>query len=140
VQTDSSNQIIVAGALPSQTSFSVDGISSVSLGNWNSMTELFPSFNAIEEIKISESLNPAEFGGVADVTTISKSGTNSFHGGAFENFQNTDLNAGDTFSHQVTPVKMNDFGAYVSGPIVRNKTFFFASGEILRLPKNLTSI
>jgi hypothetical protein len=45
---------------------------------------MFPSFNSIEEIKISETLNPAEFGGVADITTISKSGTNGLHGGLFE--------------------------------------------------------
>ena len=140
VQTDANNNISVAGSLPSQTTFSVDGISTVSLGSWEAMTELFPSFNAIEEIKVSETLNPAEYGGVADVTTVSKSGTNTFHGGAFENFQNTDLNASDTFSHKVTPVKLNDFGIFVGGPIVRNKTFFFASGEILRLPKNLTNI
>ena len=140
VQTDANNNISVAGSLPSQTTFSVDGISTVSLGSWEAMTELFPSFNAIEEIKVSETLNPAEYGGVADVTTVSKSGTNTFHGGAFENFQNTDLNASDTFSHEVTPVKLNDFGIFVGGPIVRNRTFFFASGEILRLPKNLTNI
>jgi len=140
VQTDANNNIAVAGSLPSMTTISVDGISTVDLGNWDALTELFPSFNAIEEIKISETLNPAEYGGVADVTTVSKSGTNTFHGGAFENFQNTDLNASDTFSHKVTPVKLNDFGVFVGGPVVRNKTFFFASGEILRLPKNLTNI
>ncbi len=111
------------------TTISVDGISTVDLGNWDALTELFPSFNAIEEIKVSETLNPAEYGGVADVTTVSKSGTNTFHGGAFENFQNSDLNASDTFSHKVTPVKLNDFGVFAGGPIVRNKTFFFASGE-----------
>lgn len=140
VQTDSNNNIQVAGSLPSMTSISIDGISTVDLGNWDALTELFPSFNAIEEIKISETLNPAEYGGVADVTTVSKSGTNTFHGGAFENFQNTDLNASDTFSHKVTPVKLNDFGIFVGGPIVRNKTFFFTSGEILRLPKSTTNI
>jgi len=140
VQTDANNNIAVAGSLPSMTTISVDGISTVDLGNWDALTELFPSFNAIEEIKVSETLNPAEYGGVADVTTVSKSGTNTFHGGAFENFQNTDLNASNTFSHQVTPVKLNDFGVFLGGPIRRNRTFFFASGEILRLPKSLTNI
>jgi len=70
---------------------------------WRPLTELFPSFNAIEEIKISQTLNPAEYSGVADITTVSKSGTNSFRGGAFENLQNTAFNASDTFSHEVTP-------------------------------------
>ncbi len=146
VQTDGNN-IIVAGALPSQQSLTIDGISSIGPGgNGNggeALAELFPSFNAIEEIKISETLNPAEYGGVADVTTVSKSGTNNFHGGLFENVQNTDFNAADTFSHEVAPVKMNNFGAFVGGPVIiphlyngHNRTFFFGSGEVLRLPKS----
>jgi hypothetical protein len=142
VQTDGS-QITVSGAGPSQLSISLDGISSVGPGSFVGITELFPSFNSIEEIKISENLNPPEYGGVADITTISKSGTNTFHGGLFENFQNTDMNAADTFSHLVTPVKLNDFGAYVGGPVVipgiyngHDKTFFFISSEVLRLPKS----
>ena len=144
VQIDNNNNIIVAGATPSQISLTVDGISSVGPGTLGGLAELFPSFNSIEEIKISETLNPAEFGGVADVTTVSKSGTNEFHGGLFENVQNTDFNAADTFSHIVTPVKLNNFGLYVGGPVIfpklyngRNKTFFFGSYEALRLPKEL---
>jgi hypothetical protein len=147
VQIDSANNIQVAGALPSQLSFTIDGISSVGPGSLGSLTELFPSFNAIEEIKISETLNPAEFGGVADITTVSKSGTNEFHGGAFENVQNTAFNAADFFSNEVTPVKLNDFGIYLGGPVIipkiyngRNRTFFFGSFEALRLPKSSTAL
>src|SRR6202795_4416711 len=128
VQTDDHNNIVVAGASPSQISITIDGISSVGVvsGSGNQATggalqELFPSFNAIEEIKISETLNPAEFGGVADITTLSKSGTNSFHGGAFENVQNTAFNAADTFSNQVNPVKLNNFGVYIGGPEILPK-------------------
>jgi hypothetical protein len=153
VQVDSSNNISVAGALPSQLSVSIDGISSAGpgFGGGNqtgvALSELFPSFNAIEEIKISETLNPAEYGGVADITTVSKSGTNNFHGGLFENVQNTDFNASDTFSHEVTPVKLNNFGVYLGGPVIlpklyngHNRTFFFGSFEVLRLPKSLTTV
>jgi hypothetical protein len=147
VQIDNQNNIAVASATPSQVSITVDGISSVGPGSYGALTEVFPSFNAIEEIKISETLNPAEYGNVADVTTISKSGTNSFHGGLFENLQNTAFNASDYFSHQVSPIHLNDFGAYVGGPVVipglyngHNKTFFFASGELLRLPRGQTAI
>jgi hypothetical protein len=135
--------ITVGGAGPSQLSISVDGISTIGPGNLGALTEMFPSFNSIEEIKISEVLNPAEFGGVADITTVSKSGTNEFHGGLFENVQNTAFDAADTFSHLVTPVKMNDFGGYLGGPVIfpklyngRNHTFFFGSYEVLRLPKS----
>jgi hypothetical protein len=142
VQTDSAGNISVAGATPSQLSITIDGISSVGPGTMGALGELFPSFNAIEEIKISETMNPAEFGGVADITTVSKSGTNQFHGGAFENLQNSDMNASDTFSHTTPTIKMNNFGAYMGGPVIfphlyngRDKTFFFGSFEALRLPK-----
>jgi Carboxypeptidase regulatory-like domain len=150
VQIDNSangGTMMVAGAGPSQLSFTIDGISSVGPGTLGALSEMFPSFNSIEEIKISETLNPAEFGGVADVTTISKSGTNEFHGGAFENIQNTDFNAADTFSHIVTEDKLNDYGIYLGGPVIlpklyngKNKTFFFGSFERLTLPKSETYV
>ncbi len=148
VQIDSNNNITVAGATTSQLSFSIDGISSVGPGaQAGALTEMFPSFNAIEEIRISENLNPAEYGGVADVTTVSKSGTNAFHGGAFENVQNNDFNASDTFSHTTPAIKLNDYGVYLGGPVIlpkiyngRNRTFFFGSFERLSLPKDLTAV
>lgn len=146
VQIDNNNNITVAGATTSQLSFSIDGISSVGPGaTAGPLTEMFPSFNAIEEIRISENLNPAEYGGVADVTTVSKSGTNALHGGAFENVQNNDFNAADTFSHVTPLIKMNDYGMYLGGPVVlpklyngHDKTFFFGSFERLSLPKDET--
>lgn len=150
VQIDNSSNggnITVAGAGPSQLSVTIDGVSSVGPGTLGALSEMFPSFNSIEEIKISETLNPAEYGGVADITTVSKSGTNEFHGGLFENVQNTDFNAADTFSHIVAEDKMNNFGIYLGGPVIlpklyngRNKTFFFGSFEALRLPKTETYV
>ncbi len=148
VQIDSQNNITVAGATTSQLSFSIDGISSIGPGTTaGPLTEMFPSFNAIEEIRISENLNPAEYGGVADVTTVSKSGTNTVHGGAFENAQNNDFNASDTFSHTTPLIKMNDYGIYMGGPVVlpkiyngHDKTFFFGSFERLSLPKEQTAL
>ncbi len=107
------------------------------------VSELFPSFNAIEEIRIGETINPAEFGGVADITTISKAGSNHLHGGVFENFQNSYTNAADFFSHEVNEVKMNNFGIYMGGPVVipklyngHDKTFFFGSFEALAAAQN----
>jgi hypothetical protein len=153
VQTDTNGNISVAGTLPSQLSMSIDGISSMGTGSAISInavgavSELFPSFNAIEEIRIGETINPAEFGGVADITTISKAGSNHLHGGVFENFQNSYTNAADFFSHMVNEVKMNNFGIYMGGPVVipklyngHDKTFFFGSFEALRLPKTQTEI
>jgi hypothetical protein len=153
VQTDANGNISVAGTLPSQLSMSIDGISSMGTGSAittnsvGAIAEMFPSFNAIEEIRIGETINPAEFGGVADITTISKAGSNHLHGGVFENFQNSYTNAADFFSHQVNEVKMNNFGIYMGGPVVipklyngHDKTFFFGSFEALRLPKTQTEV
>jgi len=147
VQTDSQGNISVAGTLPTQLSMSIDGISSVGPATLGALSELFPSFNAIEEIRIGETINPAEFGGVADITTISKAGTNHYHGGVFENIQNNFFNAADFFSNAVPILKMNNFGIYGGGPVVlpkiyngHDKTFFFGSFEALRLPKSQPEI
>jgi len=140
VQTDANGNISVAGTKPTMLSVSLDGISSTgpraasgTVGG--PMNEMFPSFNTIAEIRVSEVNNAAEFGGVSDITTISKSGSNSFHGGAFENIQNSDMNARNLFAATKPVVKLNDFGAYGGGKIWKDRTFFFTSYEGLRLPK-----
>lgn len=147
VQTDPTGGISVAGALPTMLSITIDGISAVGPRTDGPLTELFPSFNAIEEIRVGELINPAEFGGIADITTISKSGTNAFHGGAFEILQNSELNAGNTFSHTTPTLKMNDFGFFAGGPVLfpkvyngHDKTFFFLSYEGLRLPRQVVQV
>ena len=82
VETDASGNISVAGAKPSQLSISLDGISTMSPRNSAPISELFPSFDGIAEIRVSEINNTAEFGGVSDITTISKSGSNTYHAAA----------------------------------------------------------
>ena len=136
VQTDSSGNISVAGTKPTMLSVSIDGISST--GRSGPLTEMFPSFNSIAEIRVSEINNAAEYGGVSDITTISKSGSNSYHGGVFENIQNSDMNARNLFAATKAIVKLNDFGAYGGGKIWKDRTFFFASYEGLRLPRQTT--
>jgi hypothetical protein len=149
VQVDSAGNISVAGANPSQLSISLDGISIMGprAAENGPINELFPSFNAIEEIRVSEVVNPAEFGGVADIATISKSGTNAYHGGVFENLQNSYMNAANTFTHTTPTLKMNDFGIYMGGPLSipklysgHDRTFFFGSFEALRLPRQVIQI
>jgi Carboxypeptidase regulatory-like domain/TonB dependent receptor len=140
VQTDANGNVSVAGTKPTMLSVSIDGISSTGSRAASGtvggpMNEMFPSFNTIAEIRVSEVNNAAEFGGVSDITTISKSGSNSFHGGAFENIQNSDMNARNLFASSKPVVKLNDFGAYGGGKILTDRTFFFASYEGLRLPK-----
>ena len=141
VQTDDSGNLAVMGTTPALMSVTVDGISSVGVEFSGPVNEMFPSFNSIEEIRVSESNNNAEFSGVADITTVSKAGTNLFHGGIFENHENTVLNAGNPFGPK-PKIIMNDFGGTLGGPIViphlyngHDRSFFFASYEGLRLPR-----
>jgi hypothetical protein len=142
VQTDASGNLSVAGAKPAMLSVSVDGISSMSPRNSAPIAELFPSFNTIAEIRVSEINNAAEFGGVSDITTISRGGSNTYHGGVFENLQNTALNARNPFSATRPKLNMNNFGGFIGGPLNipglykgKDKTFFFFSYEGLRLPR-----
>lgn len=142
VQTDPNGNLSIAGAKTSMLSVSLDGITTVSPRSSSPISELFPTFGGIAEIRVSEINNTAEFGGVSDITTTSRGGANLLHGGLFDNFQNTALNARNTFSATVPKLDMNDFGVYAGGPVRipkvysgRDKTFFFASYEGLRLAK-----
>jgi hypothetical protein len=141
VETDASGNISVAGAKPSMLTSSLDGISTVSPKGSAPIAELFPSFDSIAEIRVSEINNTAEFGGVSDITTISKSGSNSFHGGLYENNQTSFLDARNTFAATVPKLTLNDYGLFVGGPVTvpklyrgKDRTFFFMSYEGLRRP------
>ena len=81
VQTDDSGNLAVMGTTAALLSVTIDGISSVGVEYSGPVNEMFPSFNSIEEIRVSESNNNAEFCGVADITTVSKAGTIQYHGG-----------------------------------------------------------
>jgi hypothetical protein len=142
VQTDDGGNLAVMGTTAALLSVTIDGISSVGVEYSGPVNEMFPSFNSIEEIRVSESNNNAEFSGVADITTISKAGTNHYHGGLFENHENTVLNSSNTFALQKPKIVMNDFGGTLGGPLNiprlydgHDKTFFFISFEGLRLPR-----
>jgi hypothetical protein len=144
VQTDSVGNMSVAGSKPSSLSVSLDGISTMAVNGSAPINELFPSFNSIAEIRVSEENNAAEYGGIADIATISKSGTNSWHGGLFENNENAAYDAGNPFASKKPALIMNDFGGFLGGPVViphlyngHDKTFFFMSYEGLRLPRQV---
>ena len=142
VQTDDSGNLAVMGTTAALLSVTIDGISSVGVEYSGPVNEMFPSFNSIEEIRVSESNNNAEFSGVADITTVSKAETNHFHGGLFENLENTVLNSNNGFALTKPKIIMNDFGGTLGGPLSvphlyngHDRTFFFISFEGLRLPR-----
>lgn len=93
-----------------------------------------PNPDTIEEVKlVTNTINP-EFGrnSGAILNAVTKSGTNSFHGTAFEFYRDTFLNVHDFF-HKTPPIfHQNQYGGTVGGPILKNKSFFFFGLQITR--------
>src|SRR5262249_13607988 len=95
------------------------------------------NFSTIKEVKIITNNFNAEYGRNASsqLQFITKSGTNQFHGEAYEFLQNNEFNARDFFDRSGGPsiTRRNQFGGVFSGPVVRNKTQFLASYEGIEL-------
>ena len=110
-------------------------------------TSSLVSVEALQEFRVETSTFAPEFGRSpgGQVILTTRSGTNDFHGGVYEYFRNNALDANDWFANQAgeprAPERHNDFGAYLGGPVQRDKTFFFLSyeGARLRQPDTLVS-
>ena len=103
------------------------------------------SLENVQEFRVESSNYTAEFGtGTGgQISLVTKSGGNQFHGSVFEFLRNDALDAANFFDNiigQKSPLRLNQFGASVGGPVVKNKTFFFASYEGYRLRAGLNSI
>jgi hypothetical protein len=114
----------------------LDGIDNNS--NDNAGNILKTSVDAIEEFKVQTSNYSAEFGrsGGAVINATIKSGTNEFHGTAFEFLRNSALDARDFFAapdQPKAPFKQNQFGGTLGGPIKKNKLFFFGDYQGTRV-------
>jgi hypothetical protein len=136
VITDSQGNIQVGGATYSMTGYSVDGISTADVTRNGSLLNAYPSSEGLAELKVTAFNNSAEFAQVADVTFITKSGTNQFHGSLFEYLQNDVLDATILNFSSKAPKRFNTFGGSFGGPIKiphlydgKNKTFFFVDYE-----------
>ncbi len=119
----------INGGRPRVNEYLYDGISV--LQPEPGTVAFFPIIDAIQEFRVETNSPAAEFGrfngGVVNLTT--KSGTNDFHGTAFEFLRNEALNADNLFAPTNSPkplFRRNQFGGVLGGPIVRNRTFFFA--------------
>ncbi|HUQ94366.1 MAG TPA: carboxypeptidase regulatory-like domain-containing protein [Bryobacteraceae bacterium] len=101
-------------------------------------TLVYPPIDALEEFKIEQNVYSAELGGrVGQVILSSKAGTNALHGSAYEFLRNDKLDANNFFLNRAgvakRPLKQNQFGASVGGPIIRNRTFGFFNWESARV-------
>ncbi len=86
-----------------------------------------PNIDSLQELKVTTSNYDAEFGSVAGalVQATTKSGTNQWHGTAFEYVQNNAFNSANPFTGLNPPVRWNQFGGSLGGPIKKDKLFFF---------------
>jgi hypothetical protein len=149
-------QFSVNGQRPSSNYWTVDGVSanlglsatsvpgnglSGSLGSFSALggTNSLVSVDALQEFRIQTSTYAPEFGRTpgAQISIVTRSGTNGFHGTAFDYLRNDKFDANDWFAnyaHLAKPrERQNDFGGTFSGPLLKNRTFFFFSYEGLRL-------
>jgi Carboxypeptidase regulatory-like domain len=119
-------RISVAGGNDYGVSYSLDGAPHLNNFDGTGMHLPFPA--ALQEFRIATGAQEA--GGTiragASVSAVTKSGTNAFHGEAFEFARDSRFNAGDFLSGRKDGLKRNQFGGLIGGPIVRDKVFFFA--------------
>src|SRR5580693_8614984 len=122
----------VNGQRPESNNFLIDGAN-----NFNGIDGGFvlkPPVDAISEFRIITHSANAEFGGSLGSTTniITRSGTNQLHGALWEFLRNDAVDANNYFAPAKEPLKQNQFGATVGGPIKKNKTFIFGFYEGFR--------
>ncbi|MEN6537424.1 MAG: carboxypeptidase regulatory-like domain-containing protein [Bryobacteraceae bacterium] len=135
-RTTSGGRPYVNGNRKEANNFLLDGIDNNETAN--NMTAYQPNLDAIQEVKMITNNASAEFGnfqgGVINVTM--KSGTNELHGSAFEFFRNEKLNANSWARNYAgtprSPIRWNEFGGTLGGPVKRDKIFFFGDYQGIR--------
>jgi len=156
-------QFSIAGQRTDANIFTVDGVSAnfgVSAGTGLSQagtgsaqafsalggTSSLVSVDALQEFRVETSSFAPEFGRFpgGQVILSTRSGTNAFHGGVFDYFRNTVMDANDWFANQAGNARAaehhNDFGGFLGGPIWKDKIFFFVSYEGARLDLPQTQV
>ena len=132
----------VNGLAVGTAAFYIDGAYNNAFKNAGNGGNVVPNPDALQEFRVITSNFDAEFGRTpgAVVNTITRSGTDSFHGEAYDYIRNDVFNAKNYFLDSVTPLKQNQFGGTLGGPMLRNgKAFFFGAyqGTIQHTPANV---
>jgi hypothetical protein len=132
----SSTRISIAGGQGNATAYLLDGGDNTDPMSNVNLPLPFP--DALEEFSVETSAVSSKFGTHpgATVNAVTKSGSNAFHGDAFEYLRNGDLNARNFFAATTDSLKRNQFGGTVGGPIVKNKLFFFGGYQGTRNRSN----
>src|SRR5438094_6222578 len=145
-------QVSIGGARPEMTGYLLEGtnIADISDKAPSSMAGVLLGVDAVKEFSVQTHDYAAEFGRAAGgvISAVTKSGTNSLHGTAFEFLRNSRMDTPNYFDpidpatgHQVNPpFTRNQFGGTAGGPIVQNTLFYFGSYEGLRQDLSLTHL
>lgn len=122
----------INGQNPQSTQWLLDGSNNTS--NFSGGISVAPIIDNIQEFKVVSHSDSVDYGGALGgyVDVVTKGGTNQFQGTAWEFLRNDKLDARNTFLPTVNPLKQNQFGTNFSGPIKRNRAFFFGSYQGLR--------
>ncbi len=154
--SDAPGQFSIAGQRTDANNFTIDGVSAnfgvgavtVAGQSGTGSSPAFSAFggtsslvsvDALQEFRVETSSFAPEFGRSpgGQVILTTRSGTNDLHGGVFDYFRNTIMDANDWFAEQAGEPRAaehhNDFGAFLGGPIWKNRTFYFVSYEGSRL-------
>ncbi len=138
VNTGSGNQLTIrfAGRGIDDNKVTFDGVDASGILRQSQKLDLRVqlSSESIAEFRAQSAVYPAQYGGTTggQVDVVSKTGTNRFHGSLYEFFRNDVLNARALFSTRQLPLRLNQFGGSLGGPLVKDRTFFFANYEGLR--------
>ena len=124
-QVPGAEAISVNGARPDQISYNLDGATNQDL--MSNTNNPFPFPDALQEFSVQTNSFDTQYGTNAGavVNVVTKSGTNQFHGDAFEFVRNREFNARNYFANAVDPLKRNQFGGTIGGPIKKDSTFIF---------------
>ncbi len=139
------NQLSVSGTRPTQNNYRLDGISfnDYTNGAPGGVLGTLSGVDAIQEFSVLTTNYSAEYGRTSGgvINAITRTGTNQFHGNAYEFLRNSALDARNYFDGpKVPPFKRNQFGASIGGPIIKDKTFFFFNYEGLRQSLSSTQV
>jgi hypothetical protein len=124
-QVPGAEAISVNGARPDQVSYNLDGGSNQDL--MSNTNNPFPFPDALQEFSVQTNSFDTQYGTNAGavVNVVTKSGTNQWHGDLFEFVRNKEFNARNFFAKDADPLKRNQYGGTVGGPIQKDKTFIF---------------
>ncbi|MBI1872467.1 MAG: TonB-dependent receptor [Acidobacteria bacterium] len=138
-------QVSVAGARPNQISYLLDGTDANTMGNQSPGSAAGGALGVetVREFQVLVNNYSAEYGRSTGgiVSAVTRSGSNTLHGSAFEFHRNDALDAKNFFDpadEPIPPLTRNQFGGYAGGPVKKDKLFFFGSYEGLREDKGLS--